>query len=654
MTIKGQTPPAAAPTTAMGTAFSTARQAAQAVSPPQAAPAPQQAMNQQSHQPTGQPLQRPATANERPGAFSFRNLRSIVNAPMGRTPAGEVISKLQKALELTYVNIGKDFEVTVLPMDYNQNPVLSISALVVCVRSRTNPDLGVGYHTLILEGSIEPLQARIEQVNGQQVRVQRVAGDANNARMIDAVANEVSRAFPTSRIYNADSCVVPADFDLTSEDLVYALASNAALAASMELERARPDFLDMNLVNASRDETLTVRPIFMRETLSNEVGQPLRSDFAVDLTAAANNQAGQDQIERTTLVARINGFADLIWDPVAPQGPVAYGQQAYGQAQPGPVPTQLYQTRLVLTRMEAAQALTMGTELLTLVTALSLGENNVFVQTFRPTSYGSNADINDFGAVGLEASFTKGPDGRNMRIDTKSDSFNGQLPQLAAAVLRPGIVLSLDVEECGPSTWYNGAFAAAASGHQGANDMILNACNELTNGAFAKYFSSSNGRVAIDENNRIHLGYYIDEQGVKRDIREIGYLQVLNILGEKDEKIMRDWSDTFQKPEYDLRLRLEAREKIITGIFPSAKVTGFARRVTFENAFTSALAAGCADCGLDIRQILPYQDAGSYARATARFTNETLITGSAGIFNRSAGQYQGGSIGGRSFGGRWN
>ena len=185
-------------------------------------------MNQQSHLPTGQPLQRPATANERPGAFSFRNLRSIVNAPMGRTPAGEVISKLQKALELTYVNIGKDFEVTVLPMDYNQNPVLSISALVVCVRSRTNPDLGVGYHTLILEGSIEPLQARIEQVNGQQVRVQRVAGDANNARMIDAVANEVSRAFPTSRIYNADNCVVPADFDLTSEDLVYALASNAA------------------------------------------------------------------------------------------------------------------------------------------------------------------------------------------------------------------------------------------------------------------------------------------------------------------------------------------------------------------------------------------------------------------------------------------
>lgn len=642
MTIRGQeSNETAAPATTMGTAFAAAR--------PAAAPAPAAPQARAAAQPA-QP-----GVTQRGGAFSFRNLGSLVNSPMGRTPASEVLTKLTKSLQDVYENTNKTFEVSLIPIDMNNTSVLNVSVLVVAMREIANKEAGVAYHTLILEGSVEPIAPRFEQINGQNVEIVRTVGEANDNRLAEVVGEAVARQFPQSKLLNADAEVVPRDFDITDSALVYALAANAAYACATEIDTRRSDFIDMNLANASKDENLTVRTAFVKTPIINAVGQPVRSDITVDLSAvAANQQANAQQLERVSPVSRISGFLDLVWDPVAPSVNPYTPYQAPNAA---PQSFQKYATRFVMTSMETLAALTLPAQLLTLVTALSLRENNSWAQAFRPAAFQGGVDMHDIGAIGIEANFEGNPTGYGSPIDTKADSFKpDSLAKLIAAVIKPGLILSLDVEECGPSTWFNGVFAAAAAGHPKANDMILDAANYLTNGQFSKYFPQ-NGRVAIDENNRIHLGYYTDAQGIKRDIRDIDYLAVLNLVGGKDPEVVRDWSDTFQRIEFPIAQRLAARKRILTGLFSDVTITGFGRRVSFDSQFTDALAKGCADCGLDVRAVQPYADMSSYERATARFTGETLMGAQAtGLFNRGFSGVQGGaSVGAnRQFGGgRW-
>lgn len=594
-----------------------------------------------------------------PATFSFRNLGQLVHTPMGRSPAAEVLTKLQKALQAQYENTNQSFEITLIPIDMNQTTQLTVSSLVVCARDRTAPEAGVAFHALILEGSTDPLAPRYENVNNQNVEILVTMGEAWNDRMAAVVTEAVQRQFPNSRVHNADAEVVPRDFNIADERLVYTLAANAAYACSVELRQRSQSFGDLNLANYSRDEVLTVRTAFPKDQDANAVGHPVRRDITIDLQAGPAGQQNQQQLERTATVSRISGFLDLNWAPANP--PANPYNPYYQQQNPALMQNQFqrYVTRFVMTGMESVTAPTLAAQLLTLAMGAALNQNNMWVQAFRPAPYASGEfDMHDIGAVGIEANFEGNANGYGSRIDTKADSFKpDSLPKLVAATIKPGLMLSLDVQECGPDTWINGIFAAAAEGNPDANEAILQAANYLTNGEFQKHFPAG-GRVAVDENNRIHLGYYTSRvDGARHDIRDIDYLAVLNLVGDKDPEVMRDWSDTFQQTQFPLQQRLAARKRIITGLFGDVTITGFARRVSFESAFIDALIKGCEACRLDIKSVAPYTDVGSYERATASFVGHTLLQSQpSALFNRGGGFAAGQSAvgGNRPFGGgRW-
>lgn len=612
-----------------------------------------QAQPDAPQRPTAQAAQQ---TERRPGLFRFGEVGgAFMRAPMGRNPASEVLTKLTKALEEQYAVLDKSYEYTLIGLDVNSTTQVGVSVLIVAVRERANPTAGVAFHTLLLEGSIEPLTPRFVQEAGQNIEILRMVSDYNNAQLAKVAADAVVREMPGNKIYNADACVVPRNFDVNDKEKVYSLASNAAFACATELETQRPDFVDMNLANASKDENLTVRPAFVPQQIANALGAPIRSDITIDLTVTNNTQQGQmrDAIERQSLVSRINGFLDLVWAPEQPSA------NPYAPYQQGPVNYQRYVTRFVMTQMMMQQASTLPMQLLALVTAMSLNEGNAWIQGFRPQPFSTGeVDLNDIGAIGIEIPgldpATAGqPYGK--RIPTQGDSFTpANLAQLATATIKPGLIISLDVEECGPSSWYNGFFAAAGAGHQEANDTILNAGNFLTNGALSRHVAPGT-RVCTDENNRIHLGTYVDNHGVLRDLRDLGYLQVLNMVGEKDPVVVRDWSDTFNRTDYSLDQRLAARKRIIQGLLPSAQFTGFARRVSFNKDFTDGLVKACAECGLNLRAVAPYTDLNSFERASASFQN-TLSTGGHGNLFHAGGYSAYGSnaaVGGRGFGGRF-
>jgi hypothetical protein len=307
--------------------------------------------------------------------------------------------------------------------------------------------------------------------------------------------------------------------------------------------------------------------------------------------------------------------------------------------------------------------------LLTIVTALTLRENNAWVEAFRPSSIAPEGpDWKDIGAVGIEANFERNPSGFGVRIDTKSDSFQrGQnmqgdyLVRLVASTFQPKLLISLDVPEVGSQTWYNSIFAVAGELNNThsvtATEVILKEANELTHGRFSKYFPAG-GRVTVDENNRIHTGFYVARNGEIKDLRDIDYLAVLNIVGDRDPELAREWSDSFALTNVPLEVRLAKRKTIITGILGQNHVhfKGFARRVTFEQDFVNALVLACKEVGLAVRTIAPYSDLQTYERAVNPYAMGAALDASgysSGIFNRGYPGQQPGFTGARTGFSRW-
>jgi len=609
------------------------------------------AFSNAQQQAPNQPQQQQAPAR---GGFSFRNMGGLTHTAMGRTPASEVLSKLNKALVEVYTEAAdsKTFEFTLIPIDLNSTTELSVSVLVLAVRLRDMPDVGVAYHTLIIEGSVDQPQPRFEMINGTNVEIIRTLGEANDPVLRQVVSTYVSRHFPQSRQLYVDACVIPRDFNVTDTQAVYRLAANAMFATSSELEIHQPGFVDLNLANAERDSNLTIRTTFGNPETSNAVGNPIRSDVEIVFSAAPLNaqQNSQQAVERVSHIARISGFVDLVWAPQEMQAYAPYMQPPQVQRD-----YRQYVARFVVTALESTQLLTIGAQLLALNMALSLREGDKWAQAFARQGFSNDIDLHDIGAVGIEVNFEGNPNGIGSRIDTKSDSFKPEhYHKLIGSTVRQGMALSLDVPECGPDTWYNGVFGAAASGNAAAKQAIVDAANALTNGAFANYFPVGS-EIASDEANRIHLGSYVDSSGVRKDIREIDYLAIMNMVGEKDPAAIRDWSDTFLKANYPIELRLAGRKRIISALFSNVQFTGYATRVTFTTAFTDALVRGCLAAGLTVRPVDSYADMASYDRATSNYIGQAVMSGDlSGMFNRGGfGGNPNQNYGNSRFVGRW-
>jgi hypothetical protein len=627
--------------------------------------------NTQATQTTGAPAPAHATLNTGDGRnptmdhgrssagapFSLRQMGGGMRTFMNRSANSEVLTKTQKAIETMYKESGNaTFEYALIPIDMNQTANLSVSALVVAVRDKHRPDLGVAYHALILQGSAEDPGSRFEQIGGKNVEIIRTVSEAYDQVMNAAIFEAVQRTFPNANLFNAEATVVPRDFPLDDSQQLYRLAANAAFACSQEIETRDPQFSDVNLANAEKDSNLTVRTLFAQDQSTDVVGQPMRTDVIIDFQAQPLNQNQQQQnLERTTLISRIAGYMDIVWD--APQTPTGFGISSGVPGAPGWGPAtpsyQRYAARFVATQLDSEKLLTIPAQLLALMPALALRDNNAWVHAFKPNPTLGGDDIHDIGAIGIEVNMEGDPSGFGKRIDTKTVGFKDEsLFKLIALTFKPGLILSMDVPECGPQTWYNSWAAAVGEGNARAYDAVIAAANLLTNQNFSRYWTG--GAIAINENNRIHLGYYTDRNGVRRDIRDIDYLAVLNLMGEKDPMIAKEWSDTFLRVDYPLAVRLSERARILRGLVDNVVFTGYATRVTFTGEFIDALAQGCRDAGLTMRAATAFADLRSYERANGGHLGSALLNPQGvGLFNRGTFGMGNATAGGRGWAGRW-
>lgn len=589
-------------------------------------------------------------APQRPVQKSFHT-GTLLGAPISRSVNSKVYDKLKTGLEEAYKTADSEIEVVLLDLDKSNEPALAFSSIVIAMRNKQIPQFAA-YHVLTLAATGDKLAPTYENIGSQQWEVIHVPSEAIDDVLLQKAKNKVAHAFQRSEPIFCDATVIPSDFNVEDVDAIHQVALNSGLACSTELLIRTKDFQDMNLSAMAHDTSLGVNLTFNRTQVADVVGNPMRSDIQVAFSSKRSNSQRNGSVnsgDRELKLYEASGFTDMVWAPLANANPL--GQWNANM----PMQTQKYVARLIITSLRSEFSYTPASILLALACAQVVRDDNNWIQSFRPSTL-QGMDMTDIGALNIEANLMNDPSGFGARIDTKEDKFKlPDLGKLAAALVQPGMLISLDCPEYGGESWYTSMFISASRGNSGAYAMIYNAALELTNGEFAKHFPNGS-QMFINTNNRIHMGTYVNNRGEKRDIRDFDHIAVANLVGERDPQTLRGWSDTFLREDYPLVQRLAARKRIISALSGETAVfTGFAERVTFSRGFIEALTAGVLATGLPVNVTTPLSNSDfNDQRAVAKFAGSGLVSPGSTFQNRgNYGAYQNAGVYNNSGAHRW-
>lgn len=565
-------------------------------------------------------------------SMSWRGgMAGIADQPMGRNPSSEAALKLDKALSEIYETAAASAGVKTFVIDRANNQAMGLSVVVVSMHRKDNPGLGVAYHTLLIEASQNPFESLFPKIGNQTFEVKRVASDAytydDNIRRI--AWETVGKTFPGVPLIDAGVCTVQRDFNLMDQTLVYGLAANALIACNTNLETQNPKFVDFRLSSMQSDNSLAAKVQFHNQQSIDAVGLPVRNDITITFQAGGQQQAGQP-LEQPRVITEVGGYMDLVYESTTQQ------TNQYLQASDPNASRRTYVSHFIITNLLAVDLQTLPAQLLALVTPSVLRENNAYTLAFQPRQTNEPLDLRDIGAIGLEVNKSQ-VDGTFSRFDTKSDSFRPEnFGQMLAAFFHPGMMISIDVADAGALSWCNDVFAAAAKGVPEANQALIGAANWLTGDRFGHHYAllGGSGSPVSDSGNTIHMGYYINRNGERRDIREIDYLAILNLFP-MDPNQIAIYSNSHLNRNVDIAQRMSERWKLYEPLNPT--LTGTAKRCTFETKYLEALLKGCVDQKLTMRPVFPHNDNISNERVAGGFSaiGSIMAGGSTGMFTMS-------------------
>ena len=539
-----------------------------------------------------------------PSMWDHISSSQMFGAALPRTMGSDIILKLEKGLAECYQSINPDVEIKLIKLDRAEEPALDFSSLIVAMTPKDSVVKLVAFYIMQIEGTGNPVQPLRETINNAPVEIMRTAGDAVDSVVHKKVIARLEIIYKGYNQYFVGDCVIPTIFNAEDKTALFNVAFNASAAVMTELSLREEGFRDLNLAEMPRDLALSVNVGFSREVAHDATGLPIRRDIGLSFGSKRDGAGARSNTmnsgDRESEISLTSSFIDFVWG-----GQNRSAFNAY--VAPGQIPqTQTHYARAVITDIYSQQSYSPAALMLALANTFNALNNQIWMQTFRPSmNTGSMSTMSDIGHLNYEANFAADPSGFGEKIDTTLHSFTLEhLATFLGTVVHPGLLVSMDCPEHGAQSWYTKMFAYAAQGNQDANNEIIHACNVLTGNAFSKYFTA-NMQIFADRDNRIHMGYWTDTNGVRRDIREIDTLAVAAMFGKTNPGVMRSWSDTFLRTNIPLEARLAERKRIIDQIATNVVYTGFSTRVTFDAGFMVAFANSIRDTGFATTVVTP-------------------------------------------------
>lgn len=525
----------------------------------------------------------------------------------------------------------------VFPIDANVAGI-PFSCLVVAGSKNGKETLGIGYHTFLLAGSAEPLRPREESYRGNRVTIVQVPGEGYDKRIRDIVKEVLDRAYPGKVLLTADAEVIYDSFPNAKDDpqAIADCVKNSFAAIKTALDRVDQDA--PQLVLSADDDSYNSIHIQHRQNHIYDRGHlPVRADIVIDLIARENRGRNSrdliDQLVTGTRISRVGGYFDFVYAPA--DGAAARNDLYARRGDRRAEECQLYALRFINTFIDTVD-FSPTTMLLAHATAHAVGESAEVMRAFEPNLSVGEDDMRNIGALAIEPNLQDLERGFGERIDTKNASFTAAKRQaLLRTTVRPGVIHSIDVPECGAATWQHVDFMAAAQGQQRAMDRIYDAACILTDGHFEDLYSRT--EPILDSHvERIHAGYYTEgDRGVRLDLRDFDYLALLNMLRpekEDDLLLIQKWGMAASTND-DSLLSQSERYEIIRDFVPTAVITGYHQRYNFDIRFDEALIEAINRCKLSLNPMSSSRD-GSDRYRTTYGNIDTILSrpGSGGLY----------------------
>lgn len=495
---------------------------------------------------------------------------------------GEQFEKLYTAfadIVKTINNEGKSEEKYTVVKLLKQNHGLNYSAVILC---ETLKDV-TSAHILMVERTGDYPAVISETVSGIRYELTRTPADALDDKYVNQAKQLVADTLKVdiNSVVIVDGTLVPNEFDVTNEAHVNDLMNNTFSAVHSENTLRVTDYKGVDiasLIRNYRNGKFTVSLYFNGDdsVFFDQAGMPVRQDVCIALSYKANQKSNNQSVNQgddTIEIVKTYGYIDFEFN-----GPTIMN---------GMVSSQKFVPNFIITHIDSKVDTTPDILMLAISSVFAINEDMNWMQAFRSTPARKNEiDFNDVGALNLEGNIENNPQGFGKKYDTKSKTFDiAELNKFIQTLIRPNILVSIDLPKAGPDTWFTSVFQYVKFRQDSsAYDRINKTISAMTNGAY----QSANVPMFADVSNKIHGGYYKTKDGVK-DIRHLSsYLAIANYVADTGQNpaLVAQYTNTLYNSSIPAEFRAAERRKFIDEMSNKTAVyKQFYDRVTFTAGF---------------------------------------------------------------------
>lgn len=460
-----------------------------------------------------------------------------------------------------------------------QNAGLNYSAIIVTESISDTTSA----HILMVEKTGDYPEKLIENIAGIRYEITRTPADAFDDKYITSAQSAVAEALKIDQnsVIVTDGTLIPNEFDVTSDAQIADLLHNTFNAIHSENALRVSDYKGMNiasLIQNNRNGKFFVQLYFNSDesNMFDQTGLPVRQDVCIMLSYKVNQMGNNKSINQgndTYEIVKTYGYIDFEF-----VGPSIVN---------GMMTPQKFVPNFVITHIDSQVAPTPDILMLGVASVMAINEDMNWMQAFRSTPAKKNeVDFNDIGALNIEGNIENNPIGFGKKYDTKSKTFDvAEFNKYLQTLIRPNILVSIDVPKAGPETWFTSVFQYIKfRSNKEAYDRVNNSIAEMTNGAY----QSGNIAMFADVSNKIHGGFYKSKDGFK-DIRHLSsYLAVANYIADTNQQpvLISQYTNTLYNASIPSELRAAERRKFIDEMSNKTAVyKQFYDRMTFNAGF---------------------------------------------------------------------
>lgn len=541
------------------------------------------------------------------GVFQGAGIKSFtdsISMPFSRQFTSEQVTQLRDKMEERLGELFKQSnelknKIKIAVFDKSNSGIGAVSSVVVFAVEKSGSKTQVAAYVIAIEATAPQLGVKTINWGGQQIQMIRTTGDLLNNDYRELIASSLKAQYQADdpEVTIAGDTVLYKEANIESNSTIDSLIINSVIAVTNNIRQSQGG-VKFALSMFGQNETPIVSVKNDSGHVESVTGLPVRSDVLIRL-------GSRDEQGNENGLVTMDGYVDLTYAPMNNQQAMWGGPQ---QPVNGPSPT--YMPRFIITRLDSEVANnTLSLQLLGLAQATLVNTNGQWKEVFyRPNSNVKGVDTKDIGAIGYEVPLYQDP-AKLEALPTKGHDFDrNKFAALMNTYFHQGMLVSMDIDERGETSWLNSAFAIAASGDRNAIEAIIAKADELTAipgttdaqgkpvGRFSQLWNESNTNNSFIARNvgRVHQGYYLDEAtGEKQDLRNLDYLAILN-YSKGDKRLLERYDMTFNtqsgQPE---AARLEERARIIQSVLNNVTFKGYAQRIEFNPDFIRCLSEAC-------------------------------------------------------------